>query len=264
MDIQDDVRNGVKFSLESKFRLYSQNPQFTSKIIEKKLHESSANQEDYIYNYLYLLAVIDIQIGKFPDEVVGLLCANGANPFDFFDAVQETDPREITRRLFIKCLMKVPELKENRTLIESISRSLELSCYNKSIEISQRSEDVFYRGWSSPVFVGIYSERCGNIANLLGSEISSLAHDIYNGKISPSDVGRMTEKELCPQSTQKERDEINKRLKQNIKEKTSDLFTCPKCKSKQCTYRMVQRRNLDEAPDCICYCLVCKTVFKGH
>jgi DNA-directed RNA polymerase subunit M/transcription elongation factor TFIIS len=82
--------------------------------------------------------------------------------------------------------------------------------------------------------------------------------------LRPEDLGDMTEKELCPQATAAERAEIAKRSEQKVAEKESNLFRCPHCGARRCTYREVQRRSLDEAPDYLCYCLSCNRRFTGR
>jgi DNA-directed RNA polymerase subunit M/transcription elongation factor TFIIS len=45
------------------------------------------------------------------------------------------------------------------------------------------------------------------------------------------------------------------RAEQKVAEKESNLFRCPHCGMRRCTYLEVQRRSLDEAPDYLCRCL---------
>ena len=151
------------------------------------------------------------------------------------------------------------------------SELLEDSCFRSTIQLCKQLETMPSRDWDCIEFVDIYSTRCGTILRLLNPNSMSckqygnvLINKIISKEILPSEVGFLSEIDICPEATQKEREEIYRRSEQKVTEKESNLFICPHCKTRKCTYREVQRRSLDEAPDYDCFCLNCKHRFTGR
>lgn len=184
---------------------------------------------------------------------------------------QKFSPRIEILKLFGGNLKKyaphISDAKINEIVIE-----MEKSCFNMAVAICKNSDDPPCRNWSSQVFVGIYSSKCATVNNyidpsseackLYGTEvIDKLLIDIDFAK----EIGKKTEKELCPQAMARERAEILARTSQKIEEKESIMFRCPHCGERRCTYQTVQRRALDEAPDYSCKCLnpACMRRFTG-
>lgn len=208
--------------------------------------------------------------GYFPDDILGIkYIKNEITVHDIFNYVKiNNTPRIQIVKLFVTLFYKY---NKDKDFILELSKIIEKSCYNAIIKNSKQSEDPPCRHWDSPIFVDIYSNRCGAIYNLLDPESvtnkyykSGLLQDIFDGKIDPKDIGLKSEKDLCPQATQKERDEIAIRSEQQVKEKKSNLFRCPNCKKREVTYTEVQLRALDEAPDYLCKCLNCNYRFRGR
>jgi DNA-directed RNA polymerase subunit M/transcription elongation factor TFIIS len=223
------------------------------------------------------------QVGPYPDDVAGLLYLAGRREAEAVvaesaQAAAEPDPRETIRRLFVRTLMRAaPAFARERERALEAARAIEVSCFNAAVRASKESEEPPRRQWCSPAFVDIYSTRCGTITALL--DPASTASRAYPAAplaerlllscfgetlggpgeglspLRPDDLGDLTEKELCPQATAAERAEIAKRSVQKIVEKESNLFRCPHCTERRCTYQEVQRRSLDEAPDYFCRCL---------
>ena len=148
------------------------------------------------------------------------------------------------RRLFVRTLLHAaPEFAENRALTLETAREIEISCYNAAVRTSISSEEPPRRQWDSPLFVDVYSTRCGTIAVFLdpgsapcrayGATLARrlLAAAPVDGlpPIRPDEVGNLSEKELCPRATEAERAEIKKRSEQKVVVKESNLFRCPHC-----------------------------------
>lgn len=235
--------------------------------------------ENELYNLLneheYTKLVPDIQTyllinnGYFPDDTVGIKFMQNAITVKEILNIDPIDsnPRTQITKLFATLLYQYN--KDKPTVLE-IAKTIEKSCYNAIIKNSKQSEDPPCRQWDSPIFIEIYSNRCGIIYNLMDPNSitnkiygSTLIQNIFDETIDIKEIGFKTEKELCPQATQKERDEIAIRSEQHVIEKESNLFKCPNCKERRVTYREVQLRALDEAPDYLCKCLNCKHRFKG-
>ena len=156
--------------------------------------------------------------------------------------------------------------------IINISTDIEKSCFNATIQISKKAEEPPHRNWDSFPFYDIYSTRSGIICNILNINSDTcktygykLLISLLNNDIKASELGFMTEKELCPESIAFEIAEIQKRSGQKIEEKVSTLFECPFCKQRKCSFTQVQLRSADEAPDYKCKCLNsnCLRRFKG-
>ena len=223
------------------------------------------------------------QVGPYPDDVVAIMYMDGRQTADeVVDAAlapaPTPDPRETTRRMFVRTLIgAASEYALDRERALETARTIEVSCFNAAVRASKESEVPPRRQWDSPAFVDIYSTRCGTIDGLLDPASSSCrAYGATlvvrllaapGGAISPlkpDALGDMTEAELCPQATVAERAEIAKRSEQKVTEKESNLFRCPHCGERRSTYREVQRRSLDEAPDYLCFCLSCRRRFTGR
>jgi len=218
-----------------------------------------------------------LQVGPFPDDILGLRYLQGlVTAGDLVEASAAerpaADPRETARQLFVRTLMGALESYAlDRELALETARDIELGCYNAAVRTSKESEDPPRRQWDSLAFVDIYGTRCGTINGLLDPDSSScraygatLVRRLYEGAVSPAELGDMTAKELCPDATAVERAEIARRVVQKVQMKESSLFRCPHCGERRCTYQEVQRRSLDEAPDYLCRCINCNRRFTGR
>jgi len=219
---------------------------------------------------------LKVQVGPYPDDVLGLMYLQGGLSADALVEASlldrpPPDPRDTMRRMFVRTLMGAHEsYAQDRKLVFEVARDIEVSCYNAAVRTSKESEDPPRRQWDSPAFVDIYGTRCGTINGLLDPSSSAcrtygatLVPQIFDGKLSPAALGDMTSKELCPQATATERAEINKRTNQKVQMAESIVFACPFCKVRRCTYQEVQQRSLDEAPNYLCLCLNCNLRFRG-
>lgn len=178
------------------------------------------------------------------------------------------EERNTIRRLFEEALARAGAPAGRAA---EVARITETSCYNAVVKSCRDSDEPLQRRWDAQAFVDAYSTRCGTILLQLDPDSSvcraygaTLAARLLAGEAAVADPGRLSEKELCPQATATERAELARRAEQKVAEKESVLFRCPFCGVSRCTYREVQRRALDEAPDYVCFCLGCKRAFKGR
>lgn len=233
----------------------------------------------YAASALRVVQALQWQVGPFPDDVLGVMYERGdLSAASLLEASSQgeapaPDPREVMRRMYLKLLGTHAGFAGDRPRALEVAREIEMSCYNAAVRASKDSEEPPRRQWDSLAFVEIYSARCGVISSHLNPNSSScraygatLVSRLAAGDILPAALGAMKATELCPQATVTERAEIAKRVNQKVQIKPSELFACPFCKKRNCTWQEVQRRSLDEAPDYLCLCLEegCGHRFKGH
>jgi DNA-directed RNA polymerase subunit M/transcription elongation factor TFIIS len=215
------------------------------------------------------------QVGDFPDDRLGLRLLRGAATADEAVAGRTAaapGPRETIRRMLVGTLMAAhARYAADRELVLETARAVEVSCYNAAVRASKGSEEPPRRQWDSPLFVDIYSTRCGAVNGLLDPASSTcraygatLVPRLLAGELAAEALGEMAVDQLCPQAMAAERVEITRRMGQKVAVRESNLFRCPHCSERRCTYQEVQRRSLDEAPDYLCLCLSCNRRFTGR
>ena len=194
---------------------------------------------------------------------------------EFLTGQLVTDPRKINTGLIFRTLVKHPKFEQNKELGWNYAVIIEKSCYNNVIKRCEISSDAYIRTWDEDQDIGIlsymYSARCGTVVVNLDPQStvckkrggSQLLENLACRKIDPSDIGNMSSTELCPEATEWERKEIEKRNKQKTQGKTSKLYRCTHCGARNCTYVEVQRRAIDEAADIDCICISCGLAFIG-
>lgn len=272
----EELRNSVFIyisyifsNLNKQYKL-SYDEKHYAKLFEQDMY-TILDESDYIKQANELQTYFMTNSGYFPDDILGIKYMQEKITTEdvlFFDISSiNNNPRIQITKMFTTLLY---QYKPDKEFALETAKAIEKSCYNAIIKNSKQSEDPPCRQWDSPIFLEIYSNRCGIIYNLLDPKSSSckiygssLLQTVLNETIDLKDIGFKSEKELCPQATQKERDEIAIRSEQHVVEKESNLFRCPNCKERRVTYREVQLRALDEAPDYLCKCLNCKHRFKG-
>lgn len=273
----EELRESVRNLLSHVFRNYNIIDDISLHVRQFELTlYNMLSEYEYITKVYMVTNMLSIQDGFFPDDILG--CKYLTNKItvkeimNFDTTTLNNNPRHTIIKMYVTLLIKShPTFAKDKNLTLSIAKTIEKTCYAIIIKSSKQSEDPPCRQWTSPLFLEMYSNRCGIIYNLLNPESSScrlygstLLQSIIDGTIDISMIGSMSEKELCPQATQKERDEISLRSEQRVIEKESNLFKCPNCKERRVTYREVQLRAIDEAPDYLCKCLKCNHRFKGH
>ena len=143
---------------------------------------------------------------------------------------------------------------------EKYSDNLERGIFNYTLKESDQRKVV--KKWDNPHFVQIYLDRLRTIYINLNENI---IQQMYNGDIKSHTVAFMTHQELMPDKwadliAAKSKRDANK-FENNIAAAT-DTFTCRKCKSKKCTYYLLQVRSSDEPMNCYVSCCDCGTRWK--
>lgn len=162
--------------------------------------------------------------------------------------------------LISNILEKNKKFKANDYFNQSkIIINIELSCYNYTI--TKADDLLIYQSWDNEKFVYLYYLTCNKITKNLDpeSEVNSdyLINLIINNQIDINTIGSLTSDELCPDKSENIKDTINKRNNQEVKIKTSTLYTCRNCNHKEVTIKSVQIRALDESASLSLTCQFC-------
>ncbi|EOA93842.1 Transcription elongation factor A protein 1, partial [Anas platyrhynchos] len=134
---------------------------------------------------------------------------------------------------------------------------------------SQIEEDIL-----SPIFQEFkntdmkYKNRVrSRIANLKDAKNPNLRKNVLCGNIPPDKLAKMTAEEMASDELKEMRKNLTKEaIREHQMAKTggtqTDLFTCGKCKKKNCTYTQVQTRSADEPMTTFVVCNECGNRWK--
>jgi transcription elongation factor S-II len=138
--------------------------------------------------------------------------------------------------------------------------NLERGIYNSALKEADRSRIV--KKWTNKQFMLLYVNRLRSVMmNLSGN----ILEGIRTHAIVASDVAFMTHQELAPERWAALIDAKTKRDKNKFETNiaaATDIFTCRKCKQKQCTYYQMQTRSADEPMTVYVSCCLCGNRWK--
>ncbi|XP_053323659.1 transcription elongation factor A protein 1 isoform X2 [Spea bombifrons] len=105
------------------------------------------------------------------------------------------------------------------------------------------------------------------IANLKDAKNPNLRRNVLCGNIAPDVFARMTAEEMASDELKEMRKNLTKEaIREHQMAKTggteTDLFSCGKCKKKNCTYTQVQTRSADEPMTTFVFCNECGNRWK--
>ena len=153
--------------------------------------------------------------------------------------------------------------KFGKDMNSSILANIEIGVYNYAIK--EASNLKIIKKWDIPAFSTIYMDRLRTIYNNLKTSPELLTL-LNSEELSPKTLAFMTHQEMNPIQW---KDRIERKIKRdrlkftnNVKAST-DMFTCNKCKSKQCTYYEMQTRSADEPTTVFVTCLNCGKNWKN-
>ena len=146
---------------------------------------------------------------------------------------------------------------------EIFGENIEKSIFNFTIKEATNRQII--KKWQNPLFCEIYHSRLRSVfTNLKKNE--ELCSQLKNGEITMNQFAFMTHPEMNPTQW---KDRIERKIKRdrlkftnNVKAST-DMFTCGRCKSKQCTYYEMQTRSADEPTTVFVTCLNCGKNWKN-
>jgi len=196
-------------------------------------------------------------------EIGADLCAGRLNPARAASAARRAlafapGPRELVRF----------RLKQAAASL-ALARAFEGAIYNHVV--GQMKDAVAVRTWKDPLFLATYSAIAATVLMFLDVDSAIVRRHgdrvrraALAGEISPAALAAASEAELCPEAFAAERARLALRSSQKMRERSSQLFKCPNCRARNCTYREVQTRALDEPATIYCSCQQCGQDFIGH
>ncbi|XP_063104045.1 transcription elongation factor A protein 2 isoform X7 [Cavia porcellus] len=107
------------------------------------------------------------------------------------------------------------------------------------------------------------------ISNLKDAKNPELRRNVLCGTITPQQIAVMTSEEMASDELKEIRKAMTKEaIREHQMARTggtqTDLFTCGKCRKKNCTYTQVQTRSSDEPMTTFVVCNECGNRWKGH
>jgi len=142
------------------------------------------------------------------------------------------------------------------TTEESILLNMEKGVFNYTIRECNFRKLV--KKWENPAFTQIYVDRLRVIFNNLDMQV--VIDGLRSGEILPQTVAFMTHQEFQPDKWNPLIEKKTKRDASKCDKKvgaSTAMFTCSRCKSKNCTYYEMQTRSADEPATIFVTCLNC-------
>lgn len=151
-------------------------------------------------------------------------------------------------------LQKIAE--KNKIPPENVVLNLEKGVFNYTIRECNFRKLV--KKWENPLFTQIYLDRLRMIYCNINSP--TIVDGLCSGDILPQGVAFLTHQEIQPdkwnplieKKTKRDASKCNKKVGAS-----TAMFTCSRCKSKNCTYYEMQTRSADEPATIFITCLNC-------
>lgn len=136
--------------------------------------------------------------------------------------------------------------------------NLEKGIFNWAMKEAKNKKVV--KKWDNPFFVQIYLDHLRSIYVNLQSNQERLIGMVNNGEIKSQEIAFMTHQEFRPDKWEEllkaKSIKDKSKFEQNV-EAMTDTFTCRKCRSKKCSYYLLQTRSADEPMTVFITCLDC-------
>jgi transcription elongation factor S-II len=139
---------------------------------------------------------------------------------------------------------------------DTVSINIEKGIFNYSIRECNFRKLV--KKWENPAFVQIYIDHIRMVFNNI--KRPTVQQGLSSGDILPQSVAFMTHQEIQPDKWTPLIDKKTKRDASKCDKKvgaSTAMFTCSRCKSKNCTYYEMQTRSADEPATIFITCLNC-------
>jgi DNA-directed RNA polymerase subunit M/transcription elongation factor TFIIS len=140
--------------------------------------------------------------------------------------------------------------------IETVVSNIEKGVFNYAIrECSFRK---LVKKWENPAFVQIYVDKLRMLNTNIHSQ--TVLTGLMDGETLPQGIAFMTHQEIQPDKWNPLIEKKTKRDASKCDKKvgaSTAMFTCSRCKSKNCTYYEMQTRSADEPATIFITCLNC-------
>ncbi len=145
---------------------------------------------------------------------------------------------------------------------DEITTKIEKGIYNYSIK---KAKEVNVKpNWKNKHFQQIYKNKCISIYSNLNKNSyirnKRLCKRLIEGEFDAEKLAIMEPQHTFPENWKEILDEKNKREKmlyEICKETVSSMFTCGRCKKKECSYYQLQTRSADEPMTTFVTCTNC-------
>ena len=182
----------------------------------------------------------------------------------FYSAPNYNDIRRAKLMMFGDSLSKYEEFSKKMIAAKNeFLKYLERGCY--SLARTRCIKKGFDAAWDNDNFVSMYHDICYKL--VVNIDRDSLVDSMYltnkllDGSVRHQDAAAMTSQDMAPD---KYVDVLNriKLMNEEVKIKTSKLYTCPKCKHQETVLSQIQDRSNDENSSLIALCVYCRFQWK--
>tara|TARA_B110000211_G_C14088323_1_gene557742 strand:+ start:3851 stop:4405 length:555 start_codon:yes stop_codon:yes gene_type:complete len=176
-----------------------------------------------------------------------------------------SNPRKLVFDNFIALFTKSNKkeaLKLKRNQIKSFAIELETGIYNTTIQ--QALDNGIPSQWGNSQFTRLYKNIAIEVYSNLDKDSyiknERLMKRMVGGEFEPNILASMPAHRQLPEIWKTILDTKSKRnryLYEINKEMATDMYTCGRCKKKECTYYQLQTRSADEPMTTFVTCLNC-------
>ncbi len=163
---------------------------------------------------------------------------------------------------------KVVKLIQEKTDLDELhSRDFEIGIYNWCINYADEYKII--KSWDNNKFSGLYLEKARScIANIDKDSYiqnSRLLNRLNEKEFKPHDIPFMKPENTFPERWKDTIDTYLKKYENAYENKVvamTDMFTCGKCRKKECTYYEIFSRSADEPAVIHISCINCGNIWK--
>jgi transcription elongation factor S-II len=171
------------------------------------------------------------------------------------------DPREAVSTIFTK-LVQEQNPSGTHQINKDIAIEIEKGIYNKTIRFADEKNII--KKWDNNTFLQMYKQFSIQVYSNLKKDSyiknQRLFQRLIEGEFHPYELSSMEPQHLFPEHWKPYNDEKTKRdrmLYEINKEMATDIYTCGRCKKKECSYYQLQTRSADEPMTTFVTCLNC-------
>lgn len=164
-----------------------------------------------------------------------------------------------------KLLQKHKALTQEQA--DKLSTGIEVGIYNETIMMSNVKRVI--KRWDNKYFRILYTRKALSIYSNLDKQSyirnTKFLDRLLKKEFKAYEIAQLKPKQIFPESWKKIYDEKelrDKHLYEVNKSLATDIFTCFRCKKKECTYFQLQTRSADEQITTFVRCLNCKNRWK--